>query len=413
MKRARHLLAALAALALTAALLALGTSPTAAAPSTASRAAPKGHGTCTATAPGSGPARHGPAWTCTQQGPVSAQDLARVRAHVTAAPRDGAGALCASSEPVDVVSTRHAYCVRHNIVYALVSPDGQVIGTADLTVVAASEPSPTSTRWQESISVLAGAMSPTIPAMKVSLRSDCTQCIAGPPAWGGGYIELHQGEEDHTGTLSYDSTVRGGGLSQRTQISYQSEVVSTGANPVTSPQNWAGPSLRCDGQVGLYPGCIVTGHLAQVTISKSLYGAAAVAYEWAQNNLTNGRLGTEKKPLTRDADDKMADKRRYYSCKAPPKPFEGDPSVRDDSCDEFPFAKSREGGTIGSMCTEIVPRNVGGVWSVTVVRDEPVAPCIRAHVPKDENTGAGGQLGRDVQSERILDGEAYQVVITP
>ncbi|TVL90249.1 hypothetical protein [Streptomyces sp. SAJ15] len=189
--------------------------------------------------------------------------------------------------------------------------------------------------------------------------------------------------------------------------------MSTGANPVTSSQNWAGPSLRCDGQVGLYPGCIVTGHRAQATISKSLYGAAAVAYEWARNNLTNGRLGTEKKPLTRDADDKMADKRRYYSCEAPPRPFVGDPSVRDDSCDDFPFAKSREGGTIGSMCTEIIPRNVGGVWSVTVVRDEPAAPCIRAHVPKDENTGAGGQLGRDVQSERILDGEAYQVVITP
>lgn len=144
---------------------------------------------------------------------------------------------------MDVVTTRHAYCVRHNIVYALVSPDGQVIGTAALTIVAASEPSPTSTRWQESISVLAGAMSPTIPAMKVSLRSDCTQCIAGPPAWGGGYIELHQGEEDHTGTLSYDSTVRGGGLSQRTQISYQSEVVSTGANPVTSPRTGRVP--RC------------------------------------------------------------------------------------------------------------------------------------------------------------------------
>ncbi|MGP8303688.1 hypothetical protein ACTPOK_38420 [Streptomyces inhibens] len=84
MKRARHLLAALAALALAAALLALGASPAAAAPSAASRAAPKGHGTCTATAPGSGPARKGAAWTCTKQGPVSAPELARIHARLTA-----------------------------------------------------------------------------------------------------------------------------------------------------------------------------------------------------------------------------------------------------------------------------------------------------------------------------------------
>ncbi|WP_019632503.1 NucA/NucB deoxyribonuclease domain-containing protein [Actinomadura atramentaria] len=418
MKRVRRLSAAVASLVLAAGLLALGASPAAATSSPAGRAAPKGHGTCTATAPGTGPARQGAAWTCIEHGPVSARDLARIRNHVTAtrvtaAPQGDAAALCASDKPQDVVSTRHAYCVRHNIVYALVNAAGDVLGTAGLTVVAASEPKYNSTKWQESISVYAGAMSDTIGAVKLTLRSDCTLCIAGPPAWGGGSIELHAGEENDTGTLSYDSTVRGGGVAQRTQISYQSEVVSTNAKPVISHQSWAGPSLRCDGKVGEYPGCIVTEDLAKVTISKSAYGAAAVAYEWAQNNLTNGRLGTAAKPLTRDADDTRERSRRYYSCEAPPKPFAADPTVRDDSCDEFPFARTREGGTLGSLCTEITPRNVGGVWSVTVVRNEPVAPCIRAHVPKDENTGAGGKVGRDVQSERILDGEAYQVVITP
>ncbi|GAA3084960.1 hypothetical protein GCM10020000_84300 [Streptomyces olivoverticillatus] len=60
------------------------------------------------------------------------------------------------------------------------------------------------------------------------------------------------------------------------------------------------------------------------------------------------------------------------------------------------------------------PRYVGGgAWRVDVVRDEPVAPCIRAHVPSDQNQAAGGEVGRKVQFERILQGEAYQVVITP
>ncbi|WP_455409890.1 hypothetical protein [Streptomyces hiroshimensis] len=62
-KRAGRLLAAIASLALTAALLAGGAQPAAAAPA---KAAPKRYGACTATALGSGSgsgptARHGPA----------------------------------------------------------------------------------------------------------------------------------------------------------------------------------------------------------------------------------------------------------------------------------------------------------------------------------------------------------------
>lgn len=420
MKHATRLLAAMASLALTAALLTLGISPAAAAPPSAGRAAPKGHGTCTATTPGSGPARQGAAWACTREEPVTAGGLARIRARV-AAPRDGGGApgdnsaaLCASDEHQDVVSNRHAYCTRHNIVYVLVTPKGETIGTAILTITAASDPSPYSTRWQESISVFAGEYS-NVSSVKLALSSSCTACIAGPPAWGGGSIELRQGQEDHTGTLSYDSTVRGGGMRQRSQIAYQSQTEGTNADPVISYGQWAGPSLRCDGQVGQYPGCIVTEDLARVTLSKSRFGAAAVAYEWAQNNLSdNNAMGTEKRPLTRDADETRERSRRYYSCKAPPKPFVADLTVVDDECDEFPFAKTRQGGTLGSLCTEITPRYVGGgAWRVDVARAEPVAPCVRAHVPHGENTGAGQELGRQVQSERILDGEAYQVVITP
>ncbi|MEV7729303.1 hypothetical protein AB0P15_31950 [Streptomyces sp. NPDC087917] len=415
MKHVIRLLAAMASLAVTAALLTLGVSPAAAAPLSA---APEGHGTCTATTPGSGLARQGAAWTCIKERPVTAEDLARIR---VAAPLDGGGApgdnstaLCASKKQQDVVSNRHAYCTRHNIVYVLVDRGGEAIGSAILTITAASDTNPYSTRWQERVSVYAGGYS-NISSMRLALSSSCTECIAGPPAWGGGSIELGQGEEDHTGTLSYDSTVRGGGPRQRSQIAYQSQTESSNAEPVISYGQWAGPSLRCDGQVGGNPGCIVTEDLARVTLSKSQFGAAAVAYEWAQNNLSdNNAMGTEKRPLTRDADEPREKSRRYYSCKAPPKPFVADLTVVDDECDEFPFAKTRQGGTLGSLCTEIIPRYVGGgAWRVDVVRGEPVAPCVRAHVPSNDNQNAGREVGREVQYERILDGEAYQVVIAP
>ncbi|MBZ6476486.1 NucA/NucB deoxyribonuclease domain-containing protein [Streptomyces griseocarneus] len=428
MKHVIRLLAATVSLALTAVLLALGVSPAAAAPLSAGRAAPEGHGTCTATTPGSKLARQGAAWTCMKERPVTAGDLARIRARtaavpgVAAAPRDGGGdpgdspeALCASKKQQDVVSNRHAYCARHGILYTLENRAGGTIGTAELLVTARSAPDPNSVKWQENIAVFAGVYT-NVSAVRLALSSSCTSCIPGPPAWGGGAIELRAGEENQTGHLSYETTTRGGGERSRSMIAYQSQTESPDADyPVISYGQWAGPSVACDGQVGNTPGCIVTEDLARVTLSKSQYGAAAVAYEWAQNNLSdNNAMGAAKRPLTRDGDEKRADSRRYYTCKAPPKPFVADPTVVDDECDEFPFARTRQGGTIGSMCSEIIPRYVGGgTWRVDVVRDEPVAPCIRGHVPSGENQNAGRSLGRQVQSERILQGEAYQVVITP
>ncbi|MCI4078787.1 hypothetical protein MRQ86_00120 [Streptomyces sp. MMS21 TC-5] len=54
-----------------------------------------------------------------------------------------------------------------------------------------------------------------------------------------------------------------------------------------------------------------------------------------------------------------------------------------------------------------------GQWRVDLVRSDKNAPCVRAHVDKDQNTGAGGELGRAVQSDRIIDHEWYQVIIIP
>ncbi|RST11378.1 hypothetical protein E2C00_19390 [Streptomyces sp. WAC05374] len=428
MRHVRRLLTATVTLALTAVLLAPGVSPAAAAPLPA---APEDRGTCTATTPGSEPARRGAAWACTKERPLTAGDLARIRARVApvpgvaAATRNGvdpgddpdAGpeALCTSSKRQDVVSNRHAYCMRHGIVYALVNRVGDTIGTAELLVTARSALDPYSVRWQENIAVLAGRYD-GVSAVGLALSSSCTVCIPGPPAWGGGAIELRAGEEDQSGHLFYETTTRGGGERSRSVIAYQSRTESPDAEyPVVSHGQWAGPSVACDGQVGNTPGCIATENLARVVLSKSQYGASAVAYEWAQNNLSdNNAMGTGKRPLTRDGDKARAQSRSYYTCKAPPKPFVADPTVVNDECDEFPFARTRQGGTLGSLCAEIVPRSVGGgAWRVDVVRDEPAAPCVRAHVPSDQNQNAGRAVGRQVKSERVLQGEAYQVVITP
>jgi hypothetical protein len=44
-------------------------------------------------------------------------------------------------------------------------------------------------------------------------------------------------------------------------------------------------------------------------------------------------------------------------------PFD-DSVVLDDSCDEFPFAGTYEGGTDGGLCAEIVPQYEDGAWYI-------------------------------------------------
>ncbi|CAM5315786.1 hypothetical protein SXANM310S_03897 [Streptomyces xanthochromogenes] len=92
----------------------------------------------------------------------------------------------------------------------------------------------------------------------------------------------------------------------------------------------------------------------------------------------------------------------------------------DDSCDEFPFAATQEGGKAGTLCVDILPQQVGDVWDVSnvkVLRNGNVkanAPCVRGHVTNKDNVDAGSkEFGAAVRSDRILDGEAFQVIIAP
>ncbi|MYU56287.1 MULTISPECIES: NucA/NucB deoxyribonuclease domain-containing protein [Streptomyces] len=405
MKRVRHLLAAIAALALTATLLALGTSPAAAAPA---KAAPKGYGTCKATAPGSPARRQGTGWTCAEAVPFAAPDTVTER--IVRGVSDGA---CANGRDSD----RHNYCWGETLTNRAFDTKGKETGRSVVEAVSFARLSSSSGKWTENIAVKATKMEGKAKTVSMDLSATCSGlCTVDAPAWGGAPVELELGDE-RTGNLSFTSTVTKGNYSFISPT-YTSvgDILEAGGGPA-NPVTWNGHDLRCDAQVGQYPGCIVMGHLANVTIRESAYGAAAIAYGWAQSNLKGGNFGTETKPLQRNSGGKTeAARKRRQSCTAAPDPFKKDPSVTDDSCDEFPFASSVQGGTNGSECTEIIPRKTAGVWHVDVVRDSPHgnnAPCIRAHVPLPENRGAGGELGRAVVADRILEMEWYEVIIAP
>jgi hypothetical protein len=96
-------------------------------------------------------------------------------------------------------------------------------------------------------------------------------------------------------------------------------------------------------------------------------------------------------------------------------PFPDDIVFR-DSCDEFPFAATYEGGTPGGLCADIVVLLEDGQWQVYEANpNKPVTlqePCVRGHVPFPANSAVGGALGRFAQLQRVLDVEKYSMYVT-
>ncbi|MFE9649900.1 hypothetical protein ACFYO0_38480 [Streptomyces sp. NPDC006365] len=136
-------------------------------------------------------------------------------------------------------------------------------------------------------------------------------------------------------------------------------MTSPGATAVDPNASWDNPrEIRCDNQLGPNPGCVVPSIRATFEFSLAEFGGAGATYGWTQNTLRSGA------PLTRDPSKTTADTRREYTCgNLSIDPFVYmDDVVPNDSCNEFPFALSYEGGTNGAFCADIVPKYENGQW---------------------------------------------------
>ncbi|GAA2715320.1 MULTISPECIES: hypothetical protein [Streptomyces] len=429
MKRFRRLLAAIASLVLTAALAVLSTSPADAVAVT--RAAPPGHGTCTAIDPGSPLRRQGAAWFCFKTGgPATARDLAAMHrltgAHGPATDRVAARDpdvdpadpldLCKESHK-EVNTSRSTYCVQHPIGYELLGADRKVVEHAEGVVFTSARVG--KSEWKEEVRAAITQETPNMPTMTIGLRSDCTGPCTGGAAFGGGQAALPAVGRELLTSITYRTTVIKDGEARSQPLYHMTgAILAPGTTPRNTSDNWQGPWLRCDNKVGNGPGCADDTHMANVTFHKSQYRAAAVTYEWAQKNLKSAATGTKVNPLHRDpnSDESWTNTKRRRTCDNLPYPFPRDPLlVPGDSCDEFPFARSFEGGKPNDLCVDILPREVGGVWDVAnvrVMRGNPdTAACVRSHVTVKDNEAAGNELSQATRSARIINGEAYFVIV--
>jgi hypothetical protein len=96
--------------------------------------------------------------------------------------------------------------------------------------------------------------------------------------------------------------------------------------------------------------------------------------------------------------------------------FVVDPRVPEPSCDEFPFAKSRESGhRLGlswTQCSQMRPEFVDGKWTIYLGAGyDPAQRCGLGHVQNSHNGLTGLEYARFVQAERVLDNDPFFVAV--
>lgn len=179
--------------------------------------------------------------------------------------------------------------------------------------------------------------------------------------------------------------------------------------------------VRCDNKVTKYAGCVVPSFTPTLVVPKK-HKEARLFIAVAQASMsTHPGLEGGGKPLHREGSEKAAKENRDVICDSTFKAASNTPKA---SCDEFPFARSKESGRqvgvkSGKECQWywVAEDTVNGkknrllMWDGLFQAKLPPAKakCARASMPLGQNKGVGGELGKKTSEWRLLDGDAYWV----
>ncbi|MFJ9591020.1 hypothetical protein [Streptomyces acidicola] len=305
------------------------------------------------------------------------------------------------------------------VTFTLRGAQQEVLGTAILYVSSSATLNPRSGAWSEDLVVEAvdftGQLASLSVAIEVSCTSKCTATSKNP--WVGNKALTELGVA--TGRVSY-SNVPAVGVADAATVNYRMTMFQTGTAPVPLPAvNWSNPrTIRCDSALtesgNTSTGCALPSVSPELELPLATYGAAGATYDWAQYNLP-GKWGRYSgQPMTRALDGET---RRLKTCGTQSSiPFVRKVDiVPDDSCDEFPFASTWQGGTDGGLCAEIVPLLEDGVWNIYEADPaKPVTftePCVRGHVPLGVNQLAGTAYSNLIQNQRIIDKDPFYLSV--
>ncbi|GAB6898021.1 hypothetical protein JCM9957A_11110 [Kineosporia succinea] len=294
----------------------------------------------------------------------------------------------------------------------------QILGSAILEVSSSGTLSSRSGRWEEVVTVKLASVKDQVTSLAVAFKASCsTGCTAATPnPWAGSRL-LSVGQSV-SGSVFFEDTPASGGISTVT-TSYVATVTQPGTTPLNPDVSWTNPrDIRCDTTFAknTSTGCAIPSVRASLKLSLAKYGAAAALYGFAQQQFTQ-HWGATDSPLMREANEAVHKQHRNDTCEGgASRPFTYLlANVPDDSCDEYPFAATHEGGSNGGLCADIVPLLQNGTWRFYQDPNAPAVtfnePCVRGHVPETLNEAAGGALGNNSLNQRVLDLEKFTVAI--
>ncbi|MFF3257734.1 hypothetical protein ACFYWO_00990 [Streptomyces sp. NPDC002932] len=372
---------------------------------------------CSPTAPGSTERRVGAVSACTATAITSTQTAKTTAAAARADTQEDAG-LCSITDPGKWHFERLSACLREMTVnFTLRDEKQQVLGSAVFYVSSNTTLNPRSGLWNEDLTVEATHFQKAVTSVSMTFEVGCTaNCKATQKNPWVGIKTLTDGQVA-VGRVAY-SDVPAVGLADATTINYHLNIATSGT-PLTQPDvSWSNPrSIRCDSALtesgNTSTGCALPSITPELSLPLQTYGAAAATYEWAQYHLPDKWGLYSGKPLTRALDGPV---RRRKTCEDQSSvPFVRKPSdqVPNDSCDEFPFASTWQGGTDGGLCAEIVMLLEDGEWQA--YEADPARPvtmkehCVRGHVPLDVNQLAGTAYSNLIQGQRLIDKDPFHV----
>jgi hypothetical protein len=197
-----------------------------------------------------------------------------------------------------------------------------------------------------------------------------------------------------TGTVGYvDSTQTVDSTASSYALALSNPIV-TGGSPAAVP--WSSPTYRCDDEAALYPGCVVPSVAPILTTMPLLPAIAAnIRSIQAAGPHHYGSLSyVPAYPLHRTTNSAIQTANGNTACPPSKKPRPGGTTPRayypppPGSCDEYPFASTYEGASLTQKPD----------WGT-------------ATVPVAQQSAQGGYISSFYQSQRVLDGDAFWVVV--
>jgi hypothetical protein len=350
------------------------------------------------------------------------------------AKREGSSSLsaasvvwCGAQAENQVYVTRTSICSRRGVVIVLIDTlTGTILGRAYGTVEQEIDTKNSTVEFSEYMKFDLTAADITSSVMTVKVEATCSldsSCKQDSAPWGAPRQIAVGGSIDGTWTRSWTgnqknkSFLLGYALTVNIGGSYGTTEWGEGGEPARGQC-----VVRCDNQVGKYAGCVVPAFTPTFVVSDKYKEARQFIGMVQASMATHPGWEGHGQPLHRESDEAVAKKNREVICDSTFKPSSSTPPPV--QCDEFPFARSKESGrqlgvTSGAVCQQysVVAQTIDGKQYLSVTwpglnqgKMPPAdAKCARASMPKAQNEGVGGDLGRRTTEWRLLEGDAYWV----